>query len=116
MGDVGGGNLANCCKDHGRRHRPYVEFACFAYQPVVKTTGPHEAIMKRTICYAVNMQRTDQTYRAYLLRLWREDTQTPWRVTLADTRTGEERHFASVDLLVQHFDQNKETSSCNDCS
>jgi hypothetical protein len=35
-----------------------------------------------------------RTYRAYLLRLWRESKHDPWRATLEDPHTGERLGFA----------------------
>jgi hypothetical protein len=36
---------------------------------------------------------------AYLLRLWQEAPQTPWRALTRDVESGEERHFATLDQL-----------------
>ncbi len=39
-------------------------------------------------------------YKAYLLRLWREDDSAPWRATLEDSRTGERVGFAKPKQLT----------------
>lgn len=36
------------------------------------------------------------TYQAYLLRLWRDNPQSPWRATLQSAATEELRHFATL--------------------
>lgn len=41
------------------------------------------------------------TYRAYLLRLWREDEAAPWRATLEDVHTGERLTFADLPALCE---------------
>lgn len=39
-------------------------------------------------------------YQAYLLRLWRDDADAPWRATLiAAVRPDEQHHFATLDAL-----------------
>ncbi|MBN1402548.1 MAG: hypothetical protein JXA74_17035 [Anaerolineae bacterium] len=44
-------------------------------------------------------------YRAYMLRLWRAQTESgeSWRASLEDARTGERQGFASVDALCAHL-------------
>jgi hypothetical protein len=39
-------------------------------------------------------------YHAYLLRLWREEENLPWRAELVSPQTGEKRHFASSGQLL----------------
>lgn len=46
---------------------------------------------------------TVETYRAFLIRLWRQDAETVWRGTLQDTHTGEQQHFATVVALVEQL-------------
>jgi hypothetical protein len=51
-----------------------------------------------------NLDEMDMTaYRAYLLRLWRTDTEetggTGWRASLEDSHTGERLGFANLDQL-----------------
>jgi len=43
-------------------------------------------------------------YQAYLLRLWREGTQSPWRASLQSTSTEEMYHFATVEALFAFLD------------
>jgi hypothetical protein len=38
-------------------------------------------------------------YQAYLLRLWQERPQTPWRASLQDAVTGKRRGFADLQSL-----------------
>ncbi|MBK6327851.1 MAG: hypothetical protein IPF56_18225 [Chloroflexi bacterium] len=38
-------------------------------------------------------------YLAYLLRFWREDETSPWRVTVENPHTGERRSFSAPDHL-----------------
>ena len=39
-------------------------------------------------------------YQAYLLRLWQETPQSPWRASLQFVATGERRNFADVESLL----------------
>jgi hypothetical protein len=39
-------------------------------------------------------------YQSYLLRLWRDDPQAPWRASLQSTATGEIQGFADTASLV----------------
>ena len=48
---------------------------------------------------AVTSRQPD--YHAYLLRLWREGAQKPWRAELVSPHTGVKQHFAThVQLLA----------------
>lgn len=47
-------------------------------------------------------EKTDPTYIAYLVRLWREDD-TTWRGTLEDPHTGQRYAFADVETLLEHI-------------
>lgn len=40
-------------------------------------------------------------YHAYLLRLWREGAQKPWRAELVSPHTGDKRHFANHAQLIE---------------
>jgi hypothetical protein len=42
------------------------------------------------------------TYAAYLIRLWRDESSGPWRVSIYDPHTGERQNFASMRQFV-HF-------------
>lgn len=44
----------------------------------------------------MHTQPSSEIYRAYLMRLWRDDETTPWRVTLENPHTGERHHFSSL--------------------
>lgn len=44
-------------------------------------------------------------YRAYLMRLWRESPQTPWRVLLIATDNQERRLFSSLEALFAFLDE-----------
>ena len=44
-------------------------------------------------------------YQAYLLRLWRDDGNTPWRASLQDTRAGQLHTFASLSQLIAFIEQ-----------
>jgi len=46
-----------------------------------------------------DMDRKQQDYTSYLLRLWRDSKSVPWRVSLESITTGERRLFASVEAL-----------------
>ena len=49
---------------------------------------------------AMPIQRAESPiYQAYLMRLWRDNPNAPWRVTLQSTATEELRHFATLDAL-----------------
>lgn len=39
-------------------------------------------------------------YHSYLLRLWRNGPQQPWRASMQCTATGEFYHFASIERLL----------------
>jgi len=38
-------------------------------------------------------------YRAYLVRLWQEGPDVPWRALTRDAETHEERRFATIEQL-----------------
>ena len=42
---------------------------------------------------------TVPNYSAYLVRLWQEDAQRPWRASVQSVRTGEKFFFATLDEL-----------------
>lgn len=44
-------------------------------------------------------------YQAFLLRLWQEGDQTPWRATVQNPHTGEYRSFSSLAALVTYLEQ-----------
>lgn len=57
------------------------------------------------------MNKRQQSYRAYLLRLWQESPQTDWRGSLEDTRTGKRQHFATVNSLIESIMQQTQGAS-----
>jgi len=42
-------------------------------------------------------------YQAYMLRLWRESADMPWRATLQDPHSQEKVGFASVEQLLAYI-------------
>lgn len=38
--------------------------------------------------------------RSYLLRVWREDDQSPWRASLQSIATGERRGFGNLEAML----------------
>ncbi|MCA9933039.1 MAG: hypothetical protein H6662_05895 [Ardenticatenaceae bacterium] len=45
-------------------------------------------------------RKIEHNYRAFLLRLWRDDTDMPWRASLENPHTGERQHFAKPEYLM----------------
>jgi len=43
-------------------------------------------------------------YQVYILRLWRDGVQTPWRAALEHARTGERHAFAALADLYAFLD------------
>ena len=41
----------------------------------------------------------DERYHAYLVRLWRDRPDRPWRALVRDSANDEEHHFATVEEL-----------------
>ena len=54
--------------------------------------------------------RGQPDYQAYLLRLWRETADLPYRATLEDPHTGERHGFANVSQLIVFLQQIDETA------
>ena len=44
-------------------------------------------------------------YHAYLIRLWRDDEQQPWRAELVSPHSGEARHFATPEQAYAYLQQ-----------
>ncbi len=44
-------------------------------------------------------------YEAYLLRLWQETADTPWRYLLESVQTGQRRGFSTLEGLFVYLDQ-----------
>ena len=49
-------------------------------------------------------------YQAYLVRLWRDSADVPWRVVVTYVSTGEKRHFASLDACFAYIVAGSETA------
>lgn len=45
------------------------------------------------------------TYFAYLLRLWRDRPDSPWRAMLENPQTGERQYFAGIEELNRFFQE-----------
>ncbi len=52
---------------------------------------------------------TTSHYHAYLLRIWRDDESTPWRVQLENPHTGTLHGFASLEAMYAFLE--KQTTS-----
>ena len=50
------------------------------------------------------MSSNSPNYHAYLLRLWREHANAPWRVSLQSAETRERQYFANLADLVAHLE------------
>jgi hypothetical protein len=48
----------------------------------------------------------DQLYQVYLLRLWRNRTDAPWRATLENGENSTKHHFATLEELVPFLESN----------
>ncbi len=46
----------------------------------------------------------NQLYQVYLLRLWRNRTDAPWRATLESSEGNAQHHFATVQELVRFLE------------
>lgn len=57
------------------------------------------------------MENRSSNYHAYLLRLWRDETVTPWRATLEDPHTGEVIGFSTLQQLYIFLDEQTEMES-----
>lgn len=44
-------------------------------------------------------------YKSFLLRLWREGTQSPWRASLTPIGDGEEKKFATVEAMCRYIQE-----------
>ena len=45
------------------------------------------------------------TYQAYMLRLWQESDDLPWRASLQNPHTGEQKNFATLVHLYAFLDE-----------
>jgi hypothetical protein len=68
---------------------------------LTRYTALHTQQNLRITHYGAPMPATPDNYHAYLLRFWRDDAQSPWRIILIDPHTGEQHGFPScVDLYA----------------
>jgi hypothetical protein len=54
---------------------------------------------------------SDPTYRAFLVRLWRDSEQSPWRASITHVVTGEVHKFADPQLVWAHIRRQLEASN-----
>ncbi|MCA9999163.1 MAG: hypothetical protein KDE56_25540 [Anaerolineales bacterium] len=54
------------------------------------------------------MSSKSPNYHAYLLRLWRDHANAPWRVSLQSADTRERRHFADLANLLAYLEEQVE--------
>lgn len=52
-----------------------------------------------------------ETYRAYLVRLWRDTPQSPWRVSAQSAETGEVIRFADLKALYAFLNTQAEETT-----
>lgn len=62
--------------------------------PVSRNTG----IISKEMKQAKNIRKPGE-YQAYLIRLWRDSDQEPWRAMAKQVSTGREIHFDSPEKL-----------------
>lgn len=41
----------------------------------------------------------ENTYKAFLIRIWRSSAESPWRAFAHDAESGEQRYFSSLENL-----------------
>jgi hypothetical protein len=60
------------------------------------------------------MNRKDSAdYKAFLLRVWREDDLSGWRALLEDPHTGQSIGFSSMQMLYEYLEENTSNSQSN---
>lgn len=47
----------------------------------------------------------ESRYLSYLLRMWQEQPDAPWRATLHNPHTGDQRHFATLGHLFAYLQE-----------
>ena len=50
------------------------------------------------------VHRLSLNRQAFLLRIWREDGRSPWRILLQSARTGERQTFADLHAFFTHIE------------
>ncbi|RIK44387.1 MAG: hypothetical protein DCC55_02800 [Chloroflexi bacterium] len=67
-----------------------------------------------------NAQPTSPNYRAYLVRLWRDEAQEPWRASAQSVQSGELIRFATLEELFAfleiHMPDSSQMSHADGCS
>ena len=65
------------------------------------TTGLRagKSLREAAVAPTPNPLRQRDRYRAYLVRLWQDGPQSPWRASTQCVQTGEKRIFADLDSL-----------------
>ena len=51
------------------------------------------------------MKNPSSHYQSYLLRIWRDDEHTPWRIQLEDPRSGHQQGFSTMRKMVEFLEQ-----------
>ncbi|MEM7111955.1 MAG: hypothetical protein AAF614_05945 [Chloroflexota bacterium] len=49
--------------------------------------------------------RRPQNRKAFLMRLWREDEEAPWRILLQAVEDGKQRNFANIQAFITHLEE-----------
>ena len=61
------------------------------------------------------MKKSSSLYQSFLLRIWRDDERTPWRVQLEDPHSGEQHGFSTMRKMFEFLEQQMgETGDGND--
>ena len=68
-------------------------------------TIPRGATNRSYIPIAAMESEHTYRYQSYLLRVWREGGNGPWRATLEDAHSGERRAFANLSRLFDFLEQ-----------
>jgi len=55
-------------------------------------------------------------YQSYLVRLWQDDRQAPWRAVAQSVQTGEVMHFIDLESLFTFLQTQTVSASCDDYS
>lgn len=65
----------------------------------------HLIVAPRQLLPTIRIFMPNYTYFAYLLRLWRERPDSPWRAMLENPQTGERQYFAGLEELNRFFQE-----------
>ncbi len=70
--------------------------------------------MATVIFYCVGMlKQTHATYRAFLVRLWRNDQSAEWRILAKDVQSGQTYHFSTAEACVRFLQQHDATENAD---